>query len=171
MTHDEAIASLLETCENLKEAIEQLQEENAFLTDTIEKNNLGQIKSERRSLLSENEQCKRNANIAIKRANQIKSEYESKISEVNDRLSDAKEKQADIDSYIDIEAEKKIENIKYKYEEYKKSNDKALKKHIAESNKQLQETKTLYKEKNKKYFIVTLVSILFAIAGILTNFI
>ena len=37
------------------EAIEQLQEENAFLSDTIKKNNLGQIKSERRSLLSENE--------------------------------------------------------------------------------------------------------------------
>lgn len=171
MTYDEAIASLLETCENLKEAIEQLQEENAFLTDTIEKNNLGQIKSERRSLLSENEQCKKNADIAIKEANQIKSEYETKISEANDRLSEAKEKQADIGSYIDIEAEKKIENIKYEYEEYKKSNDKALKKHIAENDKQLQEIKTLYKEKNKKYFIITLVSILFAIAGIFINFI
>ena len=171
MTYDEAIASLLETCENLKEAIEQLQEENAFLTDTIEKNNLGQIKTERRSLLSENEQCKRNADIAIKKANQLKSEYESKISEANDRLSDVREKQSDIDSYIDTEAEKKIENIKYKYEEYKKSNDKALKKHIAENNKQLQETKALYKEKNKKYFIVTLTSILFAIIGIVINFI
>ena len=171
MTHEEAITSLLETCENLKEAIEQLQEENAFLTDTIEKNNLGQIKSERRSLLSENEQCKKNADIAIKKANQIKSEYESKISEADDKLSDARKKQSDIDSYIDIEAEKKIENIKYKYEEYKKSNDRALKKHIAENDKQLQETESYYKEKDKKYFIVTLVSILFAIAGILINFI
>lgn len=119
MTHDEAIASLLETCENLKEAIEQLQEENAFLTDTIEKHNLGKYISERRSLLSENEQCKKDANIAIAKANQIKSEYESKIAEANDRLADAKKKHSDIDLYIDAEAEKKIENIKSEYEEQK----------------------------------------------------
>ena len=115
MTYDEAIASLLETCFLCsyfqKEAVEQLQEENAFLADTIEKNNLGQIKSERRSLLSENEQCKRDAAIAIREANRIKSEYESKISEVNDTLADVREKQSDIDSYIDTEAEKKIENM------------------------------------------------------------
>ena len=167
MTHDEAIASLLETCENLKEAIEQLLEENAFLADTIEKNNLGQIKSERRSLISENEQCKRDADIAIREANRIKSEYESKISEVNDTLADVREKQSDIDSYIDTEAEKKIENIKL---EYKKANDEALKKHKAENDKQLQEKETIYKEKNKKYFIITLVSVILAITGIVINF-
>ena len=167
MTHDEAIASLLETCENLKEAIEQLLEENAFLADTIEKNNLGQIKSERRSLLSENEQCKRDADIAIREANRIKSEYESKISEVNDTLADVREKQSDIDSYIDTEAEKKIENIKL---EYKKANDEALKKHKAENDKQLQEKETIYREKNKKYFIITLVSVILAITGIVINF-
>ena len=167
MTHDEAIASLLETCENLKEAIEQLLEENAFLADTIEKNNLGQIKSERRSLLSENEQCKRDADIAIREANRIKSEYESKISEVNDTLADVREKQSDIDSYIDTEAEKKIENIKL---EYKKANDEALKKHKAENDKQLQEKETIYREKNKKYFIITLVSVILAITGIIINF-
>ena len=170
MTHDEAIASLLETCGNLKEAVEQLQEENAFLTDTIEKNNLGQIKTERRSLLSENEQCKRNADIAIKKANQIKSEYESKISEADDKLSDARKKQSDIDSYIDTEAEKKIENIKYRYEEYKKANDKALKKHIAENDKQLQETKSYYKEKNKRRFIFAIISFLVGVIGIVINF-
>ncbi|MGN0340466.1 MAG: hypothetical protein ACI4D0_08190 [Lachnospira sp.] len=171
MTYDEAIASLLETCENLKEAIEQLQEENAFLADTIEKNNLGQIESERRFLLSENEQCKKDADIAFRKAKQIKSEYESKMSEANDRLSDAKKKQSEIDSYIEAEAEKKIENIKFEYEEYKKENDKALKKHKAENDKQLQKSETFYKEKNKKYFIVALASILFAIIGIVINFI
>lgn len=45
MTHDEAITSLLETCENLKEAIEQLLKKNAFLADTIEKNNLEKIET------------------------------------------------------------------------------------------------------------------------------
>ena len=44
MTHDEAIESLLNTCNDLKEAVEKLQEENAFLADTIEKHNLGQNK-------------------------------------------------------------------------------------------------------------------------------
>ncbi len=171
MTYEEAVASLLETCENLKEAIEQLQEENAFLADTIEKNNLDQIKSERRSLLSENERCKKDADIAIKQANQVKSEYESKIFEMECKLTEIKEKQANIDLHIDQKAEEKIENIKSKYEEYKKSNDEALKKYMVENDKQLQEKESYYKEKNKKYFIVTLVSILFAIAGILINFI
>jgi thiol:disulfide interchange protein len=171
MTYDEAIASLLETCENLKEAIEQLQEENAFLADTIEKNNLDQIESERRSLLAENEQYKRNADITIRKANQIKEEYESKISETNDRLADVKKKQIDIDSYIEVESEKKIANIKMEYEKHKKANDKALKQHKDENDKQLQEKETFYKEKNKKYSIITLASIVLAIIGIAINFV
>lgn len=169
MTHDEAIASLISSCENLKEAIEQLQEENAFLTDTIEKHNLGKYISERRSLLNENEQCKRDADIAIRKANQIKSEYESKISEANDRLKDAKKKQSDIDLYIDAEAEKKIENIKFEYEEHKKANDKALEKHIAKNDILLQKEKDEIYLKNKRLFLITIISVVFSIISLLVH--
>ena len=171
MTHDEAIASLLETCENLKEAIDQLQEENAFLADTIEKHNLGRIKSERQSLLSENEQCKKDADTAIRKANQLKEEYESKMVEADNKYADARKKQADVNSYIDAEAEKKIEAIKADYKKRKKENDKKLQEHIEANNKQLREIETFYQGKNKKYLIISLASILFAIIGIVINFI
>lgn len=171
MTHDEAITSLLETCETLKETIEQLQKQNAFLTDTIEKNNLGQIKLERLSLLVENDQCKREADIAIKEANQIKSEYESKMFEANKGLADVRKKQSDIASYIAAETEKKIKNIKLEYEEHRKANDKALEKYKAENDKQIQDKEALYKEKNKKYIIVTIISLFFGVVGIIINFV
>ena len=68
MTYEEAIESLLNTCQDLKEAIEQLQEENKFLVETIEKNNLGQIKSERRFLLAQNEQYKKDSDIITEKS-------------------------------------------------------------------------------------------------------
>ncbi len=97
MTHDEAIEKLINTCDDMKEIIEQLLEENAFLVDTIEKYNLGQIKSERRALLMENKRCKKESQLAIEEANRIKKEYESKMSEANNRLADARKKQSEID--------------------------------------------------------------------------
>ncbi len=100
MTHDEAIEKLINTCDDMKEIIEQLLEENAFLVDTIEKYNLGQIKSERRALLMENKRCKKESQLAIEEANRIKKEYESKMSEANNRLADARKKQSEIDLYI-----------------------------------------------------------------------
>ncbi|MGN0347890.1 MAG: hypothetical protein ACI4DU_11470 [Lachnospiraceae bacterium] len=168
MTHDEAIASLLKTCENLKDAIEQLQEENAFLTDTIVKNNLGQIKSERRTLLSENEKCKRDNDTILKKANQIEAEYKTKMTEADNRLADARKKQSDVDFYIESEADKKIEDIKLEYEEYKKANDKALKKHKKMVDKKMKETEMLYKEKNKKWIVFGTVGIIAIIINFLT---
>ncbi len=108
MTHDEAIEILINTCNELKDAIEQLQAENAFLADTIEKNNLDQIMSERRALLAEIEQNKKKSQEAVNKAEQIIKEYEFKIAEADSRLADAKKKQSEIDSYIDSETDKKI---------------------------------------------------------------
>ncbi len=53
MTKDEAIEKLISAGHDMKNLIEKLQEENAFLTDTIVKHNLGKIVSERRTLLAE----------------------------------------------------------------------------------------------------------------------
>lgn len=126
MTLDEAINELTQSCTDLKEVVELLQKENAFLTDTIEKHNLGNIKSERRALLSENEQCKRKAEAAIRKAKQIETEYESKISEANSILADVKKKQSDIDSYIEKEVENKLKDIRKEYENYKIQKDKEI---------------------------------------------
>ena len=152
MTHDEAIESLLETCQNLYEAIELLQVENAFLADTIEKNNLGELKYERRSLLSENEQYKEAADIAIQNAKQVKLEYETKMHEAESRLADAKKKQMEVDSYIEVETENRLTNMRMEY------------------NKLLQEKETFLKEKLKKYMVVTLTSVAVAVIGIIINF-
>lgn len=40
MTYDEAIESLLETCDSLKETLEMLLEQNEYLTKTLEMQNL-----------------------------------------------------------------------------------------------------------------------------------
>lgn len=86
MADKEAIESLINSCNEYDRIVTYLQEENAFLTDTIEKHNLGQIAAERRSLLLENDTVTREAN-------QIKAEYESKIAEINTTLADVKAKQ------------------------------------------------------------------------------
>ena len=135
MTYDEAITKLVNTSDELKNIIIQLQTENAFLVETIEKNNLGQIKSERQFLLRENEKCKKESQFAIKEANQIKKEYEYKISEVDDILADVKKKQSEIVLYINNEAEKKIEGIKAEYKNQKESNNRALEQCVLENEK------------------------------------
>ena len=61
MTYEEGIDSLINTAEDFKYVIEKLQEENAFLADTIEKHNLEEIVSERRALLAANKNAKEEA--------------------------------------------------------------------------------------------------------------
>jgi prefoldin subunit 5 len=92
MTYDEAIESLLNTCDDLEETIEQLQEENAFLADTIVKHNLDEIVSERRALLDDIKQRELAAELKTKNAEAIKAEYLNKLNELNERLSDVKAK-------------------------------------------------------------------------------
>lgn len=82
MTYNEAIKNLMEACQLHQETIELLQKENAFLCDTIVKHNLGEIVSERRALLAENERYKKEAEIAIKKAEEIRKKYEVKTAEI-----------------------------------------------------------------------------------------
>ena len=171
MTHDEAIKSLLETCENFSNAIDKLQEENSFLTETIEKNNLNKIVSERRSLLASIKQREMEANSLKRAANAIKSEYSDKLYELNERLSDLKSKQDDMDAYINASAEAKVSDERKEYQMHKSANDKALQKHKTECDKRLQEQISIYKEKRKKWLIAIICSILFGIIGIAVSFI
>ena len=171
MTHDEAIESLINTCNELKDIIEQLQEENAFLVDTIEKNNLGQTKSERRSLLVKNERYKKESQLAIEKANRIREEYESKMSEANSRLADARKKQSEIELYINNEAENKIAEIKSEYQKHKESIDKALEQRVIENEKQMQEYKIFLDKKRKKYLLIATAGVLVGFTGFIVNFI
>lgn len=52
MTHDEAIESLMNSCEEFTNMIEQLKTQNAFLTDTIEKSKNADYKSAGNDILS-----------------------------------------------------------------------------------------------------------------------
>jgi thiol:disulfide interchange protein len=171
MTHDEAIESLINSCNEYDQVIEQLQEENAFLADTIEKYNLDEIQSERRSLLAEVKKSKTDSDAAIKNANAVKEEYLSKINELNSRLEDVKLKQQDINAYIEIESNKKIESIKADYQKHKAENDKKLEKHIAENNQYTKEQQENLFRKNRKWIIISIISIAFGVLGILINFI
>jgi hypothetical protein len=171
MTHDEAIENLLECCDEYEEIISQLQEENSFLTETIEKNNLDKIVSERRSLLDDIKQQELTSELKTKNAEAIKMEYSNKLNELNERLSDVKAKQDNIDSYIDASAEAKVTDERREYQKYKSANDQALKKHMAECDKRLKEEIVLYKEKRKKWLITAICGILFGIIGIVINFV
>ena len=170
MTHDEAIKDLMECCDEYEKIISQLQEENAFLTETIENNNLDKIASERRTLLNNIKQRESASELKMKNAESIKTEYFSKLDELNERLADIKTKQDNINLYIDASAEEKVANERQEYQKHKSVNDKALKKHMAECDKHLQEKIILYKEKQKKCIIITICSVLLGIIGILINF-
>ena len=79
MTYDEAIEKLLSSCANYESTIKLLKEQNAFLVDTIEKHNLGKINKERKSLYENMNQAKKEAALALKNADLIKSQYLEKL--------------------------------------------------------------------------------------------
>lgn len=104
MTHDEAIESLMNSCEEFTNMIEQLKTQNAFLTDTIEKSNLGEIAKERKTLLSQVQK-------AEEETTRLKKEYESKLAELNKKISEVKYKESDLDSYINKEIAKRTADL------------------------------------------------------------
>lgn len=174
MTQEQAIESLINSCKKYAEIVEQLQKENAFLADTIEKNNLNQIKTERQSLLKENEKCKNDLRNAISEINQAKSEYAFKISELNNKLAEIKRKQDDIELYINAEADKKVKNIKLEYQNYKKANkenfNKNLAENIAKNNDILQREKLKLHIQNRMLIIITIISMIFGTISIFIHF-
>lgn len=86
----------------------QLIQENQFLIDTISKNNLGKITSERRSLLLQIEKFEISANAIKNEADIIKNEYSDKLNKITFLLKDVESKQSEIDKYIVSEAKKRV---------------------------------------------------------------
>ena len=119
MTYDEAIKKLLKSCSEYEETIKLLEKENAFLADTIEKYNLGKISRERKSLYKSMEQVKKNAALTLKEANSIKSQYLGKLKETEFINRDLKDKQNNLDMYIDSQSDVKLKEIKEKFSDYK----------------------------------------------------
>lgn len=119
MTYDEAIKKLLKSCSEYEETIKLLEKENAFLADTIEKYNLGKISRERKSLYKSMEQVKKDAALILKEANSIKSQYLGKLKETEFINRDLKDKQNNLDMYIDSQSDVKLKEIKEKFSNYK----------------------------------------------------
>lgn len=169
MTKDEAIESLIESCTILKEAVEQLQEENEFLTATIEKHNYDEYVSERRTLLEEIDKYKMTADFSEKRVNRIKAEYETKMAEADDRLKDARRKQSNVDLYIEKEVDIRIKEIKAEYENQRAANAESLERHIAECDKQMREKELHLKKQWMKYLVIAAVCVVLGVVSILIS--
>ncbi len=163
MTKDKAIAILIKSNEEFMEIISFLKEENDFLTDTIVKNNLGEIKNERLYLHKKMAQVESEAKLSLDRANSIKNEY-------SEKLHDVQAKQNNIDQYIDQKAQKITEKIKNEYKEKEMNNDKRLAEQIAENNEKLQEQIKKNNKTYKTFLGITIISIIFGIAGIILYF-
>ncbi len=146
MVDNETFDSLSESCEELFEIVEKLKEQNAFLTDTIEKNNLEQISSERKELLARAEDGERKS----KKADLLVSEYKNKIAAVEKRSSE-------IDDLIDTEAEKRIKEVKKEYaRRYQEDKQRLQEKEKEMSNR--------YREKAKRCAILSAVCIVLCIS-------
>ena len=147
------------------DALAELKEENQFLADTITNNKLGKISTERRQLLARVTNAESDSKTAISEADAIKSEYEQKLDKITILIKDVKSKQADIDAYIDSEAENKVADAKADYIKHKKANDKALVKHKAENDALLQEQLNKYKQQHKIIIICGVIGIIVGIFG------
>ena len=101
--------------------VNELKDENSFLTDTICNSKLGKITTERRELLAKIEQTNASSQRIKSEDLAMKSEYGKKLDKITILIQDVKAKQSDIDSYIDSESDAKIADIKKSLNaEYKK---------------------------------------------------
>ena len=153
MTENEAIESLINSSNELLDIISKLKEENSFLTDTIVKNNLGELVSERKKMNVAMQKIKHQADKDIESANCIKGEYFQRLSEVI-------AKQRDIDVFINSEVQKKVDDVKDEHR--RQLNDAQL---------NYQKKLDIANNKNRILLLIAIVSLLIGIAGIVINFI
>lgn len=165
-----ALAESLKVNEKYSEALDVLDKENKFLTDTLLNAKLGKITTDRRTLQAKIIQVQTESDKIKQEAYTVKSEYEQKLDKIAFMIKEVKSKQDDIDSYIDTEAEKKIFEERTKYKKLKSDNNKALELHKTECNDILNKHIAAYKEKRRNWIIITICSVIFGITGIAINF-
>ena len=141
-----ALAESLKVNEKYSEALDVLDKENKFLTDTLLNAKLGKTTTERRTLQAKIIQIQTESDKIKQEAYTVKSEYEQKLDKITFMIKDIKSKQDDIDSYIDTEAEKKVFEERKKYKKLKSDNNKALELHKTECNDILNKHIAAYKE-------------------------
>lgn len=103
------------TIENFQQIVNELSIENAFLTDTITKNQLGQITTERRKLQADMLDLQLKSDKAISNAKEMVTQYSQMMDTLDKMTADVNRKQQDINKYIDTEAEKIIQKSAQEY--------------------------------------------------------
>ena len=153
-----------ETIDNYKQTIDELIDENSFLTDTITVNNLGKVTTERRDMQSNMFRIQAKSEKAVSEAREIIKEYNSKLEEINKTIVDVKNKQKSLNTYIDEEAKKKVKKIKLECKNQ-------LNQQIKENDKILQVQINNYKQKKRIMLHITIGSIMFGIICLIINFV
>lgn len=169
MTYDEAIEKLLSSCANYESTINLLKEQNAFLVDTIEKHNLGKINKERKTLYENTSQAKKEAALALKNADLIKSQYLEKLKEIESFNKVLKDKQNNLDMYIDSQVSVKTKEIQDELSNYKISTSNTISFYIQE-NEILKSQNLFYQDENKKLkILVGIIISIFIIYAFITK--
>ena len=147
MTYNEAIEKLLDSCANYENLVKLLKEQNAFLTDTIVKHNLGKINEERKSLYNSISRIKKEAAFALKNADS-ESIYSEEL-----EAEPSNKKQDDINTYIDSRIDNQIQKIKEELSDYKALANDRINSYIQE-NENLKSQNRLYQDENRKLKIL-----------------
>ena len=153
----EALQESHEIQEKYSQKMNELIEENKFLSETITKSKLGLIATERRELLSNITRNKIESEKTMEEAVNIRNEYENKLEKITTLIMEVKNKNQDIESYINSEAEKKIAKTKSSLKnKYKKKEDDLMDKY---SKLKLQITEKL-KIRNNITGIIAIIAII-----------
>lgn len=151
MTYDEAIEKLLNSCANYESIVKLLQEQNAFLTETIVKYNLGKINKERKSLYDSINRIKKETAFALKNADSESIYLEELEAEPSNEM--LKEKQDDLNAYINSRIDNQIQKIKEELSDYKVLANDRINSYIQE-NENLKSQNLLYQDENRKLKIL-----------------
>lgn len=127
----EALQAAHEVQERFSVKLDELEQENRFLSETITQNKLGLITTERRELLMKVADAESDVNKATEEARAIHDEYDEKLNKIALLIKDVQEKQADMDAHINAEAENKISDLKQTLNDnYKKEKAKLQKEYM-----------------------------------------
>ncbi len=159
-----ALKEANETIDNCKQTIDELSDENSFLTDTITANNLGKITTERRDMQMNMFRIQTESEKAVSDAREIVKKYNSKLNEINRTAADVKDKQKNLNAYIDEEAKKKVKKTKSECKNQ-------LNQQIKENNKILQDQINNYRQKSQIMLYITIGSVIFGIICLIINFV
>ena len=159
----EALRSAEEAQNRYSAKLNELEQENIFLSETIKQNKLGLITTERRDLLRKVSEREDGANRALEEARAIRSEYDEKLDKVSLIIKDVASKQNDLNGHIEKKAEAKIAK-------QKKTLGNKYNKDKTRLQKEYEELKAKIQKKIRTRTIVMLISIAIAAVAVATRF-